>query len=31
VIDSTFALGEGAEAFKRMERGEHFGKIVITV
>ena len=31
VIDSTFALGEGAEAFKRMQRGEHFGKIVITV
>jgi NADPH:quinone reductase-like Zn-dependent oxidoreductase len=31
VIDSTFALADGAEAFKRMQRGEHFGKIVITV
>ena len=31
VIDSTFALGDGAKAFKRLERGEHFGKIVITV
>ena len=31
VIDSTFALAEGAEAFKRMHRGEHFGKIVVAL
>jgi NADPH:quinone reductase-like Zn-dependent oxidoreductase len=31
VIDSTFPLEKGAEAFRRMQRGEHFGKIVISV
>ena len=31
VIDNTFALAEGAEAFKRMHRGEHFGKIVVAL
>ena len=31
VIDSVFPLERAAEAFKRMERGEHFGKIVITI
>jgi NADPH:quinone reductase-like Zn-dependent oxidoreductase len=31
VIDSTLPLEKAAEAFRRMERGEHFGKIVITI
>jgi len=31
VIDSVFPLERAAEAFKRMERGDHFGKIVITI
>ena len=31
VIDSTFALGDAAEAHARMEAGEHVGKIVLTV
>ena len=31
VIDSTFPLEKGAEAFRRLQRGEHFGKIVISV
>jgi NADPH:quinone reductase-like Zn-dependent oxidoreductase len=31
VIDSTFPLEKGSEAFRRMQRGEHFGKIVICV
>ncbi len=31
VIDSTFALERAAEAFKRMERGDHFGKIVVAI
>lgn len=30
VIDQTFPLEKTAEAFQRMLRGEHFGKIVIT-
>jgi NADPH:quinone reductase-like Zn-dependent oxidoreductase len=30
VIDSTFPLEQGAEAMTRMQRGQHFGKIVIT-
>ncbi|KXK02920.1 MAG: NADPH:quinone reductase-like Zn-dependent oxidoreductase [Acidobacteria bacterium OLB17] len=29
VIDRTFAFPEAREAFRYMERGEHFGKIVI--
>jgi NADPH:quinone reductase-like Zn-dependent oxidoreductase len=31
VVDSTFELARAAEAQKRMEKGEHFGKIVLTV
>jgi len=31
VIDSTFPLGQAAEAHKRMESGEHVGKIVLEV
>src|SRR5690606_38818700 len=31
VIDSTFPLGEARDAFARLERGEQFGKIVLTV
>jgi len=31
VIDSTFALADAREAFARLERGEQFGKIVLTV
>jgi NADPH:quinone reductase-like Zn-dependent oxidoreductase len=31
VVDSTLPFENAAEAFRRMERGEHFGKIVITI
>ena len=31
VIDGTFPLDRTADAFRRMERGAHFGKIVIGV
>lgn len=31
VIDSTFALADARSAFERLERGEQFGKIVLTV
>jgi len=31
VVDKVFALPEAAEAHRRMERGEHFGKIVLSV
>jgi NADPH:quinone reductase-like Zn-dependent oxidoreductase len=31
VIDSTFPLEKTADAFRRMEKGAHFGKIVITL
>jgi NADPH:quinone reductase-like Zn-dependent oxidoreductase len=31
LVDSTLPLENAAEAFRRMERGEHFGKIVITI
>ncbi|MEO8631208.1 MAG: NAD(P)-dependent alcohol dehydrogenase, partial [Betaproteobacteria bacterium] len=31
VIDSTFSLEQGAEALARMQRGQHFGKIVIEL
>ena len=30
-IDSSFPLEQATEAFKRMERGDHFGKIVVTL
>jgi putative PIG3 family NAD(P)H quinone oxidoreductase len=31
VIDSTFPLADAAEAHRRMESGEHVGKIVLTI
>lgn len=31
VIDSTFPLERMPDAFRRMERGQHFGKIVVTL
>jgi NADPH:quinone reductase-like Zn-dependent oxidoreductase len=31
VIDSLFPLGQAAEAHRRMESGEHVGKIVLEV
>jgi len=31
VVDAVFALSEGAKAFEKMEKGEHFGKIVLRV
>jgi D-arabinose 1-dehydrogenase-like Zn-dependent alcohol dehydrogenase len=31
VIDGTFPLEKTADAFRRMERGAHFGKIVISI
>ena len=31
VIDNTFPLEKTADAFRRMERGAHFGKIVIAL
>lgn len=31
VIDSTFAFEQAPDAFRRIESGQHFGKIVITV
>ena len=31
VVDSTFQLQKADEAQQRMEKGEHFGKIVLTV
>lgn len=30
VLDQSFPLADAAQAFRRMQRGEHFGKIVIT-
>jgi NADPH2:quinone reductase len=31
VIDSTFPLAQASEAHRRMESGEHIGKIVLTI
>ena len=31
VIDRVFPLGEAAEAHRRMEAGDHIGKIVLTI
>jgi len=31
VVDSVFALSEGAKAFEKMSKGEQFGKIVMKV
>ena len=31
VVDGTFPLERAAEAFERMRRGEHFGKIAVTL
>lgn len=31
IVDSVFALPEGAKAFDKMERGEQFGKIVLEM
>ena len=31
VVDSTFPLDKAADAFRRMEQGKHFGKIVVNL
>ena len=31
VVDSTFPLEKGADAFRHLEQGKHFGKIVISL
>jgi NADPH:quinone reductase-like Zn-dependent oxidoreductase len=31
VIDSTFALEDGAKAFRHMRAGAHFGKVVVAI
>ena len=31
VIDSTFELANTAEAQRRLERGQHFGKITLEI
>jgi NADPH2:quinone reductase len=31
VVDSTFPLARAREAQERMEKSEHFGKIVLTI
>ncbi len=31
IIDSVFALDDAADAFRRMQSGQHFGKIVIAM
>jgi NADPH:quinone reductase-like Zn-dependent oxidoreductase len=30
-IDSVFPLERGRQAFERLQSGEHFGKVVVTV
>jgi len=30
-VDSTFPLEEGRQAFERLQSGQQFGKVVITV
>lgn len=31
VIDSTFPLARGADAFRHLQSGQHFGKIVVSI
>jgi NADPH:quinone reductase-like Zn-dependent oxidoreductase len=31
VVDSAYPLEKAADAFRHMERGQHFGKIVVTI
>ena len=31
VVDTTFALADGAAAYARLERAEQFGKIVLSI
>ena len=31
IVDSVFNLQQGADAFERMEKGEQFGKIILTI
>jgi NADPH:quinone reductase-like Zn-dependent oxidoreductase len=31
VVDSTFPLARAADAFRHMEQGKHFGKIVVSI
>jgi len=31
VVDSTFPLEDAAQAFRRLEQGKHFGKIVVSL
>lgn len=31
VVDSVFGLEEGADAFRRLESGQHFGKIILKM
>lgn len=31
VVDQTFALSDGAQAFERLEQGQQFGKVVLEV
>jgi NADPH:quinone reductase-like Zn-dependent oxidoreductase len=31
VVDSVFPIEQGRQAFERLESGEQFGKVVITV
>ena len=31
IVDSVYGLAEGQQAFKKMESGEQFGKIVLKI